>query len=737
MMYFGSKATIAGIATHKFPYFVFSFFTLVLVVAAFNPAQVFAQTPQSESSTPTGAFHDEPPLNISKLALVRPNQWTTNMLGAWKVTINDSEVHFALWIPDDYRQPGIVLGAVAYEVGSECRYYGGLNLGGMAPPAFDLDRFEGKPTPAHLAYSINFEERIYQGATEAVWQDPRLCPLRFTIASDHDGASPFVVRGPEYYPHSERFYPERISATAELQTLIQDMAPPGRESPSAGEWAMINDKSVRWEDVQSDISVSCSKDRVYAWSVLRKAGYNEISAQPLGNRSVEVTVRPLKSLGTPQRERHKMVDDVDWENLVLIQRASITPKMCLEAKAVLQYLAWREGGSEQAQTATAPATPRLTTLDEVFLVDQHGADRIDQASPSYPGVAKRAFGSTTMFRPGDRTRQILFSELGQRLTIQNEIKSSFKQESESDFALSLKDIRQVAYDQELSEQYDAVIYKSLPAYHQQRECRAWRGDSVRFNNCIAWIEKGTEISPFYITTSKTAATSLFKFLSPNRATWMNIEGGRVGCPNGAFCDLPSGEYLNAIYRGDYDEVKRLDEAAFSGLTGRVDNIAKQNPVAGFLLGIGSERLTLLNFVLNEYMHNYQNNPQSCFKPGAVITEYNDRTPDTVYFQTIQGVEIETMRFEGIERYARYIINPEFKNACNEVCGVRGPEQYQIISDRIFNDGVAGELYAAMRFVPQRYACTAPEIEEFEKQLRLLFAFNKSQERLATWQRNSW
>lgn len=222
----------------------------------------------------------------------------------------------------------------------------------------------------------------------------------------------------------------------------------------------------------------------------------------------------------------------------------------------------------------------------------------------------------------------------------------------------------------------------------------------------------TKMEPIsYVTTSEAAAIALFKVLSPDQKTWTDGLPKNY-CPGGAFCNVTMGDYFNAIYRDDAEAVRRLDRN-YTSVEGKIsEDLIPDERVRRFF-GIDAQQLTPFYMALNAYMHNYKNNPEECFKPGAKRLKFADYIPGTET-RTMSGILLDST--SGTPLYAEYDVNKEFIPLCEVICTADGPREMSSFVNQVFGSGNVASFERGLREINANYDCDSDELKMFETNL---------------------
>ncbi|WP_439484097.1 hypothetical protein [Cyclobacterium plantarum] len=174
------------------------------------------------------------------------------------------------------------------------------------------------------------------------------------------------------------------------------------------------------------------------------------------------------------------------------------------------------------------------------------------------------------------------------------------------------------------------------------------------------------------------------------------------------CLLDGGDYLDAIYRSDKEAIGILDQKYTKFLTDWVNGMSKD--YKSILNTNTSQKFSIFNLVLLEYMHHFKYYPQKCFKSGAKNLLWKANT-QTVVTKDLYGNT--TNKSGGIELVGDYYINEEFIEICKELGGVRTFEFKYFWENNKVLKGLREFMY--------QYECDSPEIRQFEKSLLELYS----------------
>lgn len=676
--------------------------------------------------------------------------WTTDLIGTWKGQKFNTEMEIAIWVPKTAHGAAPWLKALIRSTDGMCTYESGDSIMGNWN-VMHLPKETKDYDAIHLQYSIILYVMGVNGNYSPSNKEHQQCSrglrgFNFTVLQDKKTGQVFMYNGKSsLYLHPEApLWPlTRVNASRQMMALIDQYKRSKRKpGPSPAQKILIADKTKRFESYQNKIPISCMVDHQFALAQLRKTGINIIEAFPVeGEKMVEVSSQTIS--WKKNSEFYPADLNVDWNNLSLGKSFKFVQEdACKHAKATLDYLALAHGKKYQSDPQQQKSSEKIASLDGYYLVDRNGVDLLKIFKKGGRlGRAERAFGSSTVFEPGDKTRDIRWTDLSQILLIKDHIKSVVKGEIVPD-RFNDVDERKFVHDRKLSKKLNGIVFSSNASEHGKTFCIEWTG-KIHVNNCERYMKKGARKQKLYLTKDRRVATALFKALSPDERTWIGIVDVQDTCPGGPFCELEAGEYLNAIYRADFKGLRTIEDKALEGLNKTLGDLTfgDERMIEFFSLISGRANRTLLPFALNEYMYGYYTRPRHCFKKGALKAEYWERTPDIVYSDVypMLGTEIELFRTQGQLLYSKYLINPEFKGVCDELCGVHGSNEMRQVIDSLLekDNALARKIYNSFKAIGRSYDCNSPEVQRFEKNLRDMYKYNKKQLWMQTLQRNTW
>ncbi len=478
-------------------------------------------------------------------------------------------------------------------------------------------------------------------------------------------------------------------------------------------------------------------------------------ASRLGLRNIAATVEPNGKLGVrylqfsgpipggvwpdaytaSKQERYLQLDASSIPNPSLLTLSGgqnslrLGDEGCAQAAAADAFFAAfekSESGGAAKPALAGNSLPRIDDARDFYFFDAAGIDRIGHETMT------RVYGTTTVFVPGDLSRKGQWSTESQSMKLRSMVKHSVSGYIEDDL-LSMKNEASFFYDAATSKETGSDIWVSIADRREGGLCTKWR-DKHFIDNCA---ERSTAAMHskhrYYMTADLQAAKRIFHKISQGAVTLSaaSLANPARGCERGAFCDLPGGLYLNAIYEGDFERVQQLDEQISGagkktfdallpgdGLTEverkmyRRTEQANVNETIKKLFTFAFVPDSSLPYLARRYMYQFQQTSQKCFEPGHDIVTKEWIIPDTYAPDEFDQYGYLTLgeRIPGSRVTTHYDVNPEFFALCNRVCDAVRPTGIATISkeDRRVREGLDK--------VMQEYDCASPEIQQFERNL---------------------
>lgn len=402
---------------------------------------------------------------------------------------------------------------------------------------------------------------------------------------------------------------------------------------------------------------------------------------------------------------------------------------CVQAQVIDTFLTALEDGmavASPANAAVAKSLPRIESTNDFYLFDESGIDQIKGLSMT------RVHGTTTLFLPGDQSREGEWRPQLQSMKMRAMVKHSATGFIEQDLLSRYQEVSFI-HDADLSSETGSDVWVSVDDSREGGVCIRW-SEKHFVDNCMERSSAAMHAEQhYYMTADLDAAKAIFRRISPNANTLSAAEMANPArtCAEGQFCDLPGGVYLNAIYAGDFDRIQALDKQVSDLTAGAIGDMlpstgmteveqrvfkrteqAQANQIMRNLFTNAFVPDSSLSGLAKRYMYRFQTTSRACFEPGHQVIEKEwiippSYTPDTDY----NGFNIPGEVIPGQRITASYDVNPEFIALCDRVC------------DAVSPTGVPRSLIAASREISlgldrvmEENDCASPAVQRFEKNL---------------------
>ncbi|KHD05810.1 hypothetical protein PN36_14485 [Candidatus Thiomargarita nelsonii] len=664
---------------------------------------------------------------------------TRNLIGTWRGKTNDQEVEISLWLGTKAKLftnaslHGVNVSSVL-NVGIIEKLKNTVNVRGYAifPDDQCVQSIEGSLNDFPFNFSkykisekMRYKSLIIKFTELKGYSDNCQKFLPTTLIALHDGSNINQMNVTYLLDKNKEITGTftRVSASPEMLTLIKKnpltlLGTPMNlmNKPTNQELSLIKNPKLARESLLKQFKIPCDEQAAEAIWVMKQHNIKEIKTLVNADNTVEVTFQMWEGKQSLGIKTLTKSDNIDWEYVSMSFNEMANKQNCRKASAVLNYFQALDAGQFNTTTELANDFKSIEDVKDFYLVDMSGVDKITYAGDSmYYGAVERVFGTTTIYLPGDLTRRVLWNMIGQSLKIVNTAKNSKTGQIEEDILSKPQNVI-FRRDKVLSQKLGTDIWNSR--HHGKTEpsvCIQW-ADKHHINTCVKW-SKPTQAHRYYLTKDLEAAKRLFMTISPNaRMISSRVASSVEGkCISKVFCDLPGGDYLNAIYEGDIARVRKLDKKYLKSVNDIADHLSKDNIILKglFELMMGKSHPSLLSPLAVEYMHDYKHRPKRCFKPGAQKLTLNTKT-DTYITYDLYGNKMS--EFGGIPLSGEYLINAEFVNLCKNICRVRS------WGTALSSNLVVISSIPAMR---RKYDCDSKEIKQFEKNLISMQALKHS------------
>lgn len=518
-------------------------------------------------------------------------------------------------------------------------------------------------------------------------------------------------------------YPlKKVAASSGMQALIKDYktayatsAYKRARTPSARDMAVILNPAAD-PGPSPSLNSQCNQRRMAAaYRLATQTPYAKLEARPVDDETIALTQHTpdIYTRSIPEKKIVYYPRDagLDWDALSLIGASGGSPQAVCAASEVLHtYLDRVQAGTLIAKDSPPSNISALDTYDALYMVDRHGVGRIS-ISKSFMGQSfiTRVFGSSSSFAPGDKTHIINETPATGSFTMIPNIKDVVTGEITSAAGLTMPDTVKVAYDSVASDWLKIKAYTGKIDPREPTICAGWRGKVSR-QTCAQHVNAADRTKEVYLLNNKETAIGLFKNMSPDPQTWAETLSEDT-CESGPFCGPNGSRLLRAIYLGDDDSVRDIEEKL----------IPKQRDVLldyYKLFGADeNDRVTVLNHLIDEYMYEYQNRPKACFNPGAKTMIF-ERTTNTITLENGFGQVVD--QFGGMELYGRYDINKEFVPICQKYCDVREASVVASLIGAVFDGPDYSKEVGKMLAFSRENACGSVQVKRFERNFLEIF-----------------
>jgi len=202
-----------------------------------------------------------------------------------------------------------------------------------------------------------------------------------------------------------------------------------------------------------------------------------------------------------------------------------------------------------------------------------------------------------------------------------------------------------------------------------------------------------------------------------QAKRLRESGGRPGQPNpesqrGPLDGLPGAVYLNAIYHGDFVEVRRQDYEFALAMQRAPAEFARKPDTRTELEG-DYKRASMSVAVLQNYLYGYGKRYAKCLRPDAhlmTVTTSTDRVTTKQFF-SVTVTEREKGAYTSSEGYP---MNAEFADIFTRIYQ-RGSGLGGLMASMV-NKGSLGDVERGTDAMMRKFACDSPVIQTMEKNL---------------------
>ena len=195
-------------------------------------------------------------------------------------------------------------------------------------------------------------------------------------------------------------------------------------------------------------------------------------------------------------------------------------------------------------------------------------------------------------------------------------------------------------------------------------------------------------------------------------------------PASSFKDKKGGEYLTAIYTGNFAKQSTLARQYLTEMSTSIGGAMAH--LMGALAQtrdarIAKQELTVLEEVMSHYMTQYSRYGESCLSDGWFERRFTHELPDDVIFDDF-GIEID--RIDGGTTTTVFKLNSEFAEACDNLCNTGGALVISAMTGNTMSqnrDYALGDVFRGVIEMLEDNNCGNPEVKQFEKSLLAMYA----------------
>lgn len=501
----------------------------------------------------------------------------------------------------------------------------------------------------------------------------------------------------------------RSKATKEMLALIKNLQP----QPTQQELQAIQNPAFSLQSSASRIS-QCFQQYTVGRYRLAMIDIDRISATPISDTAVLVkTLDFLPNSNEKTEQSYQKGTAIDWADLLIDGKdVGDTSAYCARATAFNTFADAFASQSLAKVDQGEDAKGRFKTVETPhnhYLVDRFGVGKIRlfRDGGSERGKIVRQFGKTNAFEPGDQTHKMSWDRTTGRFRSLPFAKNTITGASEIDSFVA-QQTAQFKFDQAASDQYGVDVFKFVWGAVDEPVCIKWKG-KLNIATCVEERAVKDRLPYAILIPDLEVAKEIFKKVSEDPSTWVERQG--ANCPEGPLCEYGPNAYLQNLFDRDVAALRKTEkDILFAGI---IEQANKMNEYLKLAPG-ATVHASAIPFLINEYMHDYKNRPTQCLDAGAIEATFKDRTPDIV-FENGFGATVD--RISGQDREGFYRINKEFEQACRDVCGVRGPQAWQLMINRGFNGNSAlAELTSRMHDFSRDHDCRSDVVKRFEASL---------------------
>lgn len=577
---------------------------------------------------------------------------------------------------------------------------------GYKPPIRHLRN--GQPNPAFREYRIQLEAKQNQ-CRKTVGKG-------FHLFQDEIGGKVFFGdRGRAGIPENIRPI-SRVKISSELLSVLKSLSQKrivdkGYDTiwPNEDAFNALQNPSYL-PSMEGALSDKCMQRSIASQYSLFLQGTFRLYSRIVDEKSVLVTehkipTKPLKS-GEQAPEKHtlyKRDNSVNWQDMLYTtpERASAKAH-CDSANATFQYLNAIKNNTLERLPLPNELANEAFDIDQAFILSQNG---IVFVNPEKLGNGTVVTSRSPHFKEGDLF-YFIEKAPGFRLGLRAWLKNPLNDKYEIGYDMPVEHAA-LSKDTALSEQFKTEVLSGELNIFSEPMCSVYAGVN-KPEECIEFVPVKNRLEQVYVLkTSRAQAISIFNKLFPDF-----VEPSAPDCSTLPFCNKNSNirqEYLNAVYTKDVKTIKALEKVIMAS------SIKAYESMFSSALNEDQEvHVTIIPFLLNEYIYAYQNKPAQCFQPGSHAMKFEDYVPET---SLVDGLGNKVWSAGGYARETTYkMVDADFIEVCTEVCGIREADMFGEFIGSFFNGNEASKIKGRMLDFMQTYDCQSPEVQQFEESL---------------------
>lgn len=478
----------------------------------------------------------------------------------------------------------------------------------------------------------------------------------------------------------------------------------------------VFDDPARRGQLQRTSNSRCLQASLSARHSLASSGIDGLYVRLVDDSKVLVTTEqaPQKRGDPPlfARDFYRRGSDIPWEHAVpLLPDRATAATHCRAAQALSAISKALETAALKPVATEADDVPESFSVAGAFLVTQNGVGRIAPSRTKYIKgkdiyLVTREFGNKSDFSTGESTFRVVVDRFGYRLGLRAFLKDVVNDKLVEDFT-GPYEWGSFRFDATRSRTYGVDVFEGDLQVYEQPTCITYFGFRD-VGDCVESVQPGDRTTRLFVVREREAAIALFKKLSPDSSQWAKPKVAPP-CADLPFCDDIKSDYLNAVFTQDAETIHAIEE----------EIMAKSNKIFNDLLSrlnASSEpiHLSVIPYLLDEYIYAAQNRPSRCFQPGSMPMTFSDYVAET---SLVDWTGTKVWSAGGYSRSTTYkMVDRDFIKVCDKVCGVREATVIRTGINQLLNGSGYNEILSDMLRFVKTYECDSIEVETFEASL---------------------